>query len=98
MSVLVEFSIFPVDKGDSVSKYVAEVVTYIKNSNFESQLTSMGTIFETEKMSDALEIINQSYLILSKYSSRIYATAKFDIRDGKNNRILSKILSVEEKI
>jgi uncharacterized protein (TIGR00106 family) len=98
MSVLVEFSIFPTDKGESVSEYVSKVIEYIKNTKIPFQLTSMGTIIETEEMETALNLINQAYIILSKYSSRIHIAAKFDIRTGKINRIKDKINSIEDKI
>ncbi len=44
MSVLMEFAIFPTDKGESVSKYVSKVINMIDKSGIRYQLTPMGTI------------------------------------------------------
>ena len=98
MSVLMEFSIFPVDKGESVSKFVAPVIRNIKMSGFPSQLTSMGTIIETPGIDEALEIIKQSYMILEQDSNRIYSSIKLDIQKDKDFRITGKIDSIESKL
>ena len=50
MSVLIEFAMFPTDKGESVSQYVSQVIKMIRESGFPYQLTAMGTIFETQEM------------------------------------------------
>ena len=46
MSVLVEFAMFPTDKGESVSEYVSRVVKMFKESDVNYQLTPMGSVFE----------------------------------------------------
>ena len=58
----------------------------------------MGTIFETESMEKALKIIGEAYKRLPSDCSRIYATVKFDIREGKSNRMNEKIASIEKRI
>jgi len=98
MSVLLEFAIFPTDKGDSVSTDVSKVINMIRESGVSYQLTSMGTIIETQSMSEALDIVNKSYKILEENSSRIYSTMSIDIQKNKNNRLKSKIKSIENKI
>jgi len=98
MSILMEFSMFPTDKGTSVSEYVSEVIKMIKDSDVRYQLTGMGTIIETDKMDEALEIVRKSYEVLKPYSDRIYSTVKFDIRHDADNRLENKIKSVENKI
>lgn len=47
MSFLLEFSMFPTDKGESKSAYVSKVVKVVKESGFAYQLTPMATIVET---------------------------------------------------
>lgn len=98
MSILMEFSMFPTDKGTSVSKYVAEVIKMVKESGLNYQLTGMGTIIETDKMDEALEIVRKSYEVLKPHSDRIYSTVKFDVRHDADNRLKNKIKSVEDKI
>ncbi|SNR70895.1 MTH1187 family thiamine-binding protein [Desulfurobacterium atlanticum] len=98
MSVLVEFAMFPTDKGESVSKYVSRIIKMIDESGVEYKLTPMGTVFETETMDEALEILKKAYQQLEPDCNRVYSTVKFDIRKGRSNRLIQKIKSVEEKI
>jgi uncharacterized protein (TIGR00106 family) len=98
MSVLVEFAMFPTDKGDSVSPYVSRIIKMIHESGITYKLTPMGTIFEVDEMPDALAVIAIAYSQLEPDCGRVFATVKFDIRKGKSNRMESKINSVEKKI
>lgn len=98
MSVLMEFAMFPTDKGSSVSQYVSQVIKMVKESGKPYKLTAMGTIVETQTMQEALQILQQAYDILETPSDRIYSTVKFDIRKDKDQRLTGKIASVEEKI
>lgn len=98
MSVLLEFAIFPTDKGDSVSNDVSKVINMIRESGVSYQLTSMGTIIETNTLPEALGIVNKAYEILEPNSSRVYSTMSIDIQKNKNNRLRSKIESIEAKI
>ncbi|MBK8807350.1 MAG: thiamine-binding protein [Bacteroidales bacterium] len=98
MSVLTEFAIFPLDAGKSLSEIVSKVIAYISQTGFNYQLTSMGTIIETPTLTDALDIINQSYIILEPYSDRVYCSAKFDIQKDKNQRLEGKVASIEKII
>jgi uncharacterized protein (TIGR00106 family) len=98
MSVLVEFAMFPTDKGTSVSTYVSRIIKMIDESGTNYQLTPMGTIFETSNMDDALKIISKAHECLSDDCDRIYSTVKFDIQKTKENRIKTKVQSIENKI
>ena len=98
MSVLVEFSMFPTDKGESVSSYVSRIIKMIDESSIPYKLTPMGTVFETETMEEALKILNEAYKQLEPDCNRVYAVAKFDIRKGRSNRLVQKIQSVEKKL
>jgi uncharacterized protein (TIGR00106 family) len=99
MSVLVEFSIFPMDQGESVSESVSQVVKMIRDTGFSYQLTPMGTIIETETPDQALALVGQSAALLKTLGAkRIYSSIKLDIRHGDMERLTSKIRSVEEKI
>jgi uncharacterized protein (TIGR00106 family) len=46
--VLLEFSMFPSTKGESMSQYVARILDVIDKSGLPYQLTVMGTIIEGE--------------------------------------------------
>nr|VFJ73148.1 MAG: uncharacterized protein, MTH1187 family [Candidatus Kentron sp. FW] len=99
MSVLLEISMFPTDKGESVSQYVSQVVKMIKNTHLDYQLTPMGTVVETDDIKQALDLVERAYNILDGLGcNRVYSVLKFDIRKGRTNRLLQKIQSVTEKI
>jgi len=98
MSVLVEFAMFPTDKGESVSEYVSRIIKMFKDSDIPYQLTPMGTIFEVDTIEQATEVINNAYKQLEKDCNRVYTTIKMDIRKNKNNRMKQKIESIKTKI
>ena len=99
MSVLLEFSMFPTDKGESVSRYVSQILKMIRESGADYQLTAMGTVIETDDMRQALELIARAYETLDALGcNRVYSSVKFDIRKGKANRLSQKIRSVTDKI
>jgi len=99
MSVLLEFSMFPTDTGESKSAYVSQIIKMIRDSGVDYQLTPMGTTIETATMQEALDIIGKAYAVLeAKGCNRVYSSLKFDIRKGKENRLTGKIKSVEDKI
>ena len=98
MSVLLEFAMFPTDKGESASPYVSRIIKAIRESGYPYKLTPMGTVIETTTMKEALSIIEQAYKQLEPDCDRIYSSLKFDIRKGKDNRLEGKIKSIEDKI
>ena len=90
---------FPTDKSESKSKEVAEVIKIIRESGVSYQLTAMATIIETENISTALSLVEKCYLKLEELGcNRVYSTLKFDIRKGHENRLKTKIESVEKHI
>lgn len=99
MSVLVQMAMFPTDKSESKSEYVAKVIEVIKNSGFPYQLTSMCTIIETRKMSEALDIVARCYEVLEECGcERVYSTLTFDIRKNHENRLVGKVESIKKHI
>ncbi len=98
MSVLLEFAMFPTDKGESVSPYVSKVVKYISEAALSYQLTPMGTIAEFETFEGATELLNKCYAVLEPDCNRVYCSAKFDVRKGSTGKMESKIKSIEQKI
>ena len=99
MSVLLEFSMFPTDKGESVSEYVSQIIKMIRDSGMSYQLTPMGTIIETENLVQALGLVEVAYETLEQAGcNRIYSSLKLDIRQGKSGRLQGKLKSVQDKI
>jgi uncharacterized protein (TIGR00106 family) len=98
MSAVIEFAIFPTDKGESKSKYVAKVIDMIKESGIEYIFTPMGTIIETDTVEEGLDIVKRAYEILQVDCNRVYSTIKIDYRAGYKNRLKQKVKSVENKL
>ncbi|PLX22258.1 MAG: hypothetical protein C0599_06810 [Salinivirgaceae bacterium] len=98
MNVLMEFAMFPTDKGISVSEFVSKVIDMIKNSGYAYKLTAMGTIVETPTMEEATNILNKAQQVLEPYSDRIYCSAKFDIKKSEMGRLENKVASIEKHI
>ncbi|SDN32213.1 MTH1187 family thiamine-binding protein [Desulfonauticus submarinus] len=97
MSTLAELAIFPLDKGESVSEYVAKVLKIIQQSNLEHQLTPMGTCIEGE-FDDIMNIVSKCFKALEPECNRIYLTLKIDFRKNRKNALKQKIKSVEDKL
>ncbi|RXI28545.1 MTH1187 family thiamine-binding protein [Aliarcobacter trophiarum] len=99
MSVLMSLAMFPTDKVGSKSKEVGEVLKIIKDSGLKYQLTSMNTIVEAKTLKELLDLVNLCYIKLEELGcNRVYAVMNFDIRTSGEDRIKSKIASVENHI
>lgn len=97
MSVIMEFAMFPMDKGAHVSQYVKWVVEMVDALPFQSQLTAMGTIVECDTMEECLEVLAKANSLLETVADRIYCTAKFDNKPGKTGQMNHKIEAVRAK-
>ncbi len=97
MSVIVDFSIFPVDKEASVSPYVAKAVKIIRESGLDYQTGPMGTCIEGE-WEDVMGVVSRCFEKMKEESSRIYMTLKVDYRRGDSGRLAGKVRSLEEKL
>jgi uncharacterized protein (TIGR00106 family) len=95
MSVVMEFAIFPTDKGKHVSPYVKKVVKMIESLPYKSQLTPMGTVLECDTMDECLAVISRANAILEQDAERVYCTAKFDNKPGLSNQMEHKVNAVK---
>ena len=96
MSVLIDFSIFPVGKGESVSDYVSKAVKIIKESGLTFKIGPMGTAIEGE-WDEVMGVVNRCFEALKKDCPRIYMTIKVDYRLGESGRMEGKVKTVERK-
>lgn len=97
MSVVLEFAMFPLDKGAHVSQYVKKVVEMIDTLPYHSELTPMGTILECETVDECLAVISKANAILEEVSERIYCMAKFDNKPGLSKQMEHKVEAVRGK-
>lgn len=94
---LMEFSITPMDQGQSVSPYVARCVDIVAQSGLDYRLHAMGTVVEGE-LEPLLRLLQQSFEALQPECERISCSVKFDYRSGGDGRLTSKVASVEKKL
>ncbi len=97
MAVLLEFSMTPLGKGESVSQYVARSLDIIDGSGLPYQLNAMGTILEGE-WNQVIGVVGQCLERMSQDCDRVTCTIKFDWRRGATGRLQSKIDSVEKRL
>lgn len=95
--VLLEFSMSPLDKGVSLSPYVARSLDIIDKSGLPYQLTPMGTIVEGE-WDEVMALVTACYKRMSEDCERISTSMRIDYRAGKSGRLKSKIRSIEGKL
>jgi uncharacterized protein (TIGR00106 family) len=97
MSVLLEFSMSPLDKGESVGAYVARSLEIIDKSGIEYRLNPMGTVLEGE-WDEVFAVVKDCYSRMSQDCNRISVSIKIDARKGQENRIGGKIASIEKRL
>lgn len=94
---LMEFSMSPLSKGESVSPYVARSLEIIERSGLDYRLHAMGTVVEGE-LGPLLDLLRKCFEAMQADCDRITCTAKFDYRRGDSGRLESKVASVEQKL
>ena len=97
MSVLMEFSMFPIDGQSSKSSDVARIIKMIHESGYAYKLTPMSTVVETPTMKEALKLVEDAYALLEE-RERVYACLKFDIKPSREEGMKQKIDSVQSKL
>ncbi len=94
---LVEFSIAPTGKGESVSAQVARAVDIVDKSGLDYRLNPMGTVIEGE-WDEVFGTIRKCWEALSADCDRMQIVAKADWRRGASGRLESKLTAVQEKV
>ncbi len=95
--VMAEFSVVPLDKGESVAGWIAEVIKLVDDSGIDYQLTPMATIVEGE-MDEVMELIRSCHQKMREVSARVITTIKIDDREGAQGRLAGKVESVEKHL
>ncbi len=95
--VLLEFSMSPLGKGESVGKYVSCSLEIIQASGIDYRLNPMGTVLEGT-WDDCFDVVRRCYERMRKDCGRISCTIKVDYRKGHKGRLVSKTASVERRL
>ena len=95
--VLLEFSMSPLGKGESVGQYVARSLEIIDKSGVEYRLNPMGTVLEGE-WDKVFGVVKKCFQRMSKDCGRISCVIKVDYRRGHTGRLSGKVASVEKRL
>jgi len=96
--VTVDFSGFPVGKGEHLSKYVAKSLDIIDKSKVKYQFGPMGTTLQGS-WDDVFKVVKQCFNVMGKDANRVYGTLKIDVQTkGKKKKISERMESVEKKL
>ena len=95
--MLLEFSMSPLGKGESVGKYVSRSLAIIDKSGVDYRLNPMGTVLEGE-WDEVFGVVKQCYERMKKDCPRISCVIKVDARKDHNGRLSGKVASVEKRL
>ena len=95
--VLLEFSMSPLGKGESVGEHVARSLEIIDQSGLDYRLHAMGTVVEGE-WDEVFAVVKRCFEAMSADCDRITCSIKLDYRKGASGRLAAKVRSVEEKL
>jgi uncharacterized protein (TIGR00106 family) len=87
----------PLDKGESISPWVARCLEIVDESGLEYRLNPMGTVLEGE-WDQVFDVVKRCFTSMSDDCNRISVSIKVDYRKGKRGAIESKIASVEKTL
>jgi len=95
--MIAEFSIVPIDKGTSLSPYVAECLRIVQDSGLKHQLTPMGTVLEGEA-EKVMATIMACHSRVLEMSERVVTSISIDDRRDRPADMERKVRSVKEKL
>jgi uncharacterized protein (TIGR00106 family) len=95
--MVARFAVLPIDRGESISAYVAEVVRLVADSGMQYRLTAMGTEVEGETKA-VFDLIYRCHEEMKRFSNRVYTVIHLDDRKGAKDRLAGKVASVESKL
>ena len=96
-TILLEFSMSPLTKGESVGEYVARSLEIVERSGLPYRLNPMGTVIEGP-WDAVLGVVRDCWERMRQDCDRISTIVKIDYRRGKTGRLTSKIESVEKSL
>jgi uncharacterized protein (TIGR00106 family) len=95
--VLLDFSMTPLGKGESVSPYVARCLEVVSASGLDYRLHAMGTTIEGE-LDDVLAVLRRCFAALEPDCDRISCSVKIDYRKGRAGRLTEKVRKVQSLV
>jgi len=95
--MIVDFSISPFGKGESLSRYVAEAYRIIEDSGLPHKFHAMGTNIEGE-WDEVMSVIKGCRDRLLEMSDRVSISIRIDDRKGRSGELARKVESAKGKM
>jgi len=95
--VLLEFSMYPLGKGESVGDFVARCLKIVADSGLEHQCHAMGTTVEGE-LDQVLGVVQRCFASLTADCDRVECTMKLDYRKGYAGELKSRVARIEQRL
>ena len=97
--MIAEFSIHPIGRGTSLSRYVRSALSELENAKgVRTMVTPMGTIMEAGNLMDILLGVQRSHEALFKEGAkRVSFTLRVDDRRDKPRRMEDKVTAVTSR-
>ncbi len=95
--MIVDFSISPIGKGVSLSRYVAEAYRIIEDSGLPHEFHAMGTNIEGE-WDEVIGVIKACRDRFLETAERVSISIRIDDRKGRSDRLARKVASAREKM
>jgi uncharacterized protein (TIGR00106 family) len=95
--VIAEFSLYPLDKGESLGPYVARSLDIIDRSGLEYSCHAMGTLVEGD-FDQVMAVVKRCFDAMAADCHRIECSIKLDYRKDRTGGLRSKVASVERRL
>jgi uncharacterized protein (TIGR00106 family) len=95
--VLLEFSMYPLGKGESVGPFVARCLKIVEQSGLAHQCHSMGTILEGE-FDEVMDVVRRCYAELTTDCDRVECVMKLDYRKGYRGELNSRMARIQQRL
>jgi uncharacterized protein (TIGR00106 family) len=95
--ILLEFSMSPLTKGESVGEYVSRSLEIIHKSGLDYRLNPMGTVIEGP-WDEVLGVVRACWEKMRQDCDRISTVIKIDYRKGAKGRLGGKIESIQNRL
>ncbi len=94
---IAEFSISPLGKDVSVSKYVARCLDLVDRSGLQYRLNPMGTVVEG-RFDEVMDLIARCHRAVARDCERVSTIIKIDDRKGARGQMEEKVAKVQRLV
>jgi len=99
MPVIVELNVIPLGVGVSVSEYLVPALRVLENLDVKYETNPMCTVFESENVEKALDIIKEVHnAVFNGEVKRLVTTVKIDDRRDVKRSMKEKLESLEKTL